>query len=740
MGETLARDHRGVEGHPARAHDLRDVRAGLVDADRRGRPGAPFFNDTTKYVVSSTLTDPTWRNSQVVGPYDPEAIRRLKDEVDGDLYVSGSVTLVRAMLDDGLVDELHLFVYPLTLGDGPAAARRGRPAAQAVAGRRASATTTASSTWPTGRPSRRSSLAGSANCGWGREAVVEMRGGKTVTVDRKGAHRSGVRDNVGSSAARAARPTFTRDIRGQRRFGGAERSPSDVIRASATGPRPGASLPSGVDVRAAGQRAQDPSRARRAGRRSAAGDVVPDRADLVDRPALRIGQVPVDVALARDVRARVAAAHRHDDVGLLASSSVSRARDAVGEVDAELAPSTSTTSGWTRSPGVVPAEAASCAAAGGALEERLAHLRAAGVVQADEQRRWRSSQRRRLGAGRGCAESAASASGAAGQLRDDEAPATDAGAIPAKVSENMRPMVIAGLAKLRRAGEQVGGADVGADRGRRASRARPVRAQGEDHEHQPERRDDLGEQVRAGSRGGASDDADRGQREHTLASTAPRDAAGDLGRHVGAARRAGARPPKAASTSDTTGLKCAPETGPNIKMIANSPAAVAAAFSSSCRPASSGDSRWAAMPEPTTSAARNALPRNSASSRRPSGRPVMRRGLARARWPSRACSWTRWVSRDLDVGEPGGGQPCANSVARQRAGDAAGVGRHVGAGGLVHVRVGDDVRDREAAARAQDPRRLGEHRALSAARLMTQLEMTTSTEASGERDRPRCSP
>jgi dihydrofolate reductase len=82
-------------------------------------PGAPFFNDTTKYVVSGTLTNPTWRNSEVIGPYDPDAIRRLKDEVDGDLFVSGSGTLVRAMLADGLVDELHLFVYPLTRGSGP---------------------------------------------------------------------------------------------------------------------------------------------------------------------------------------------------------------------------------------------------------------------------------------------------------------------------------------------------------------------------------------------------------------------------------------------------------------------------------------------------------------------------------------------------------------------------------------------------------------------------------------------
>ena len=82
-------------------------------------PGAPFFNDTTKYVVSGTLTEPTWRNSKIIGPYDPQAISSLKGDVDGDLYVSGSGTLVRAMLADGLVDELHLFVYPLTRGAGP---------------------------------------------------------------------------------------------------------------------------------------------------------------------------------------------------------------------------------------------------------------------------------------------------------------------------------------------------------------------------------------------------------------------------------------------------------------------------------------------------------------------------------------------------------------------------------------------------------------------------------------------
>jgi dihydrofolate reductase len=82
-------------------------------------PGAPFFNDTMKYVVSSTLKDATWRNSEIIGPYDPDRIRSLKDEVDGDIYTSGSGTLVRAMLADGLVDELHLLVYPVTRGSGP---------------------------------------------------------------------------------------------------------------------------------------------------------------------------------------------------------------------------------------------------------------------------------------------------------------------------------------------------------------------------------------------------------------------------------------------------------------------------------------------------------------------------------------------------------------------------------------------------------------------------------------------
>jgi dihydrofolate reductase len=80
-------------------------------------PGAPFMNGSAKHVVSSTLDDPSWSNSSVLGPYDAKAISALKERTPG-LYVSGSVQLVRAMLRDGLVDELHLFVYPVVLGSG----------------------------------------------------------------------------------------------------------------------------------------------------------------------------------------------------------------------------------------------------------------------------------------------------------------------------------------------------------------------------------------------------------------------------------------------------------------------------------------------------------------------------------------------------------------------------------------------------------------------------------------------
>jgi dihydrofolate reductase len=81
-------------------------------------PGAPFMNESEKYVVSGTLESTDWSNSTILGPYDAEEIGALKERTGGNLYVSGSGTLVRQLLTDGLLDELHLFVFPLTLGSG----------------------------------------------------------------------------------------------------------------------------------------------------------------------------------------------------------------------------------------------------------------------------------------------------------------------------------------------------------------------------------------------------------------------------------------------------------------------------------------------------------------------------------------------------------------------------------------------------------------------------------------------
>jgi dihydrofolate reductase len=93
-------------------------------------PGAPFMNESAKYVVGSRPFSVEWNNSSSLGPYSKEAIRELKERTEGGLYVSGSGTLVRAMLADALVDELHLFVFPLTVGAGPRLFAEGQPAAK----------------------------------------------------------------------------------------------------------------------------------------------------------------------------------------------------------------------------------------------------------------------------------------------------------------------------------------------------------------------------------------------------------------------------------------------------------------------------------------------------------------------------------------------------------------------------------------------------------------------------------
>lgn len=79
---------------------------------------ADKLNGMRKYVVSSTLTDPTWNNTQVVRGDVATEVAKLKAEVDGELQVAGSIRLAQELLEHDLVDELHLMTYPVLLGYG----------------------------------------------------------------------------------------------------------------------------------------------------------------------------------------------------------------------------------------------------------------------------------------------------------------------------------------------------------------------------------------------------------------------------------------------------------------------------------------------------------------------------------------------------------------------------------------------------------------------------------------------
>ncbi len=79
---------------------------------------ADKINNMPKYVVSSTLENPAWNNTTVVGTDVTAAVEGIKREVDADILVNGSVQVVGELIDRGLVDELRLMVFPILTGGG----------------------------------------------------------------------------------------------------------------------------------------------------------------------------------------------------------------------------------------------------------------------------------------------------------------------------------------------------------------------------------------------------------------------------------------------------------------------------------------------------------------------------------------------------------------------------------------------------------------------------------------------
>jgi dihydrofolate reductase len=76
------------------------------------------MNSMPKYVVSTTLENPEWNNSTVIRDNVADAVRKLKEETDGDILVAGSGQLIRTLLDEDLVDEWRLMIFPIIVGQG----------------------------------------------------------------------------------------------------------------------------------------------------------------------------------------------------------------------------------------------------------------------------------------------------------------------------------------------------------------------------------------------------------------------------------------------------------------------------------------------------------------------------------------------------------------------------------------------------------------------------------------------
>ena len=92
---------------------------GFADAwPKRDGEFADKFNNMPKYVVSSTLTDPDWTNSIVIEGDLADAVSKIREEHEGDIVVHGSAQLSQALLEQDLVDELRLMVFPVVLGAG----------------------------------------------------------------------------------------------------------------------------------------------------------------------------------------------------------------------------------------------------------------------------------------------------------------------------------------------------------------------------------------------------------------------------------------------------------------------------------------------------------------------------------------------------------------------------------------------------------------------------------------------
>lgn len=95
-----------------------EIHAGAFEPMPTGDLFGDLMNAPKKYVVSRTLATPIWRNTEIIRDNVIESVRALKNQPGRNIITDGSSQLVHALLQNDLVDELHLLLYPLTLGKG----------------------------------------------------------------------------------------------------------------------------------------------------------------------------------------------------------------------------------------------------------------------------------------------------------------------------------------------------------------------------------------------------------------------------------------------------------------------------------------------------------------------------------------------------------------------------------------------------------------------------------------------
>ena len=119
---------RGDDGDQFKLDELMDAEVqllgrvtyeGFAEAwPSREGPFAEKINKGRKVLVSTTLTDPTWENTTVISENVVDELKKLREETDGNILVAGSNTLVATLLENDMVDELRLMVFPTILGRG----------------------------------------------------------------------------------------------------------------------------------------------------------------------------------------------------------------------------------------------------------------------------------------------------------------------------------------------------------------------------------------------------------------------------------------------------------------------------------------------------------------------------------------------------------------------------------------------------------------------------------------------